>query len=239
VTVSAPVPAAVPASVPASPPTTPELEFSVAEVVPAPFTVVPTLDVRLRVGCRVGGAIQCILLHAMVSIAAARRSYDAATQARLVELFAEPARWDTTLRSLVWAQPMVVVPAFVDATDVTVPLPCSYDFEIATTKYLHAVRDGDVMLELLLRGTVFYGDAEGRLRTGQIPWQHEATSTFPVTMWHELMDRYYGTTRWVKLGQDTFDRLAAYKARHTMTSWDHVLDGLLPPVEEGRSAWTR
>jgi hypothetical protein len=200
--------------------------------------VVPTLGVRLTVSRTDGGPVQCILLTVVASIAAARRAYDAGTQDRLVALLGERKYWDTTSRALVWNRPTVVVPAFTDRTVITVPLPCSTDFDLATTKYLHAVREGDVTLELLLRGTVFYVVENGRLCTGQLPWQHEATARFPVRVWRDLVERYYGKTRVVRLRQDSFDRLAEYKSRQAFLSWDDAVDALMLRAGEGDQPWT-
>ena len=49
----------------------------------------------------------------LVLIEPARRTYDAETREKLVELFGPPERWATTTRSLVWHQADVLVPAIV------------------------------------------------------------------------------------------------------------------------------
>ncbi|MCP2163501.1 DUF6084 family protein [Goodfellowiella coeruleoviolacea] len=217
----------------------PDLAFTVVDVVAQAFAAVPTLDVRVRVERMSGGPVQSVLLHTAVAIAAARRGYDEPTQRRLVELFGAPELWDRTLRSLVWHRSTAVVPAFTDSTLVTVALACSSDFELATTKYLHAVRDGDVVLELSFSGTVFHSTVDGGLRAAQLPWHQQASTAFPVGVWRRLVERYYGTSRWIRLGPDTFDRLAAYRAAHALPSWDSTVDALVLGAREGAPGWTR
>jgi len=60
---------------------------------------------------------------------------------------------DRALKSVTWAQVSTVVPAFDREVDVDLPIPCTYDFEVAAAKYLHAVREGDIPLRLLFSGT--------------------------------------------------------------------------------------
>lgn len=221
--------------------TAPELKFSVAEVVPDSVAAAPTLQLRLRIERAGGGQVRSMLLTTAVNIAPARRGYDETTQRRLAPLFGAPQRWDTTLRGLNWQRPTVVVPAFGDDTIVSLGLPCSTDFELATSKYLHAVREGDIVLELQFSGTVFYQAENGQLRTAQLDWNLETETTFPVSSWHDLIERYYGDSRWIRIGTSTFDQLEAYRARHVLSSWDQAVAGLLRDNEAEREeapTWT-
>lgn len=68
---------------------------------------------------------------------------------------------------------------------------------------------------------------EGRLLAGRVPWDCEAGFRMPVRAWRELMDRYFAGSAWVRLDREVFDRLYAYRVRHTLTGWDDVLDRLL------------
>ena len=52
------------------------------------------------------------------------------------DLFGEPERWSQTLRSLLWTHASVVVPSFQGARLVDLPVPCTFDFNVAATKYL-------------------------------------------------------------------------------------------------------
>ena len=71
-----------------------------------------------------------------------RRHYDDAEEARLYELFGETPRWGDTLRPFLWTHVSAIVPGFDGATEIDLPIVCTYDFEVAAAKYLHALDDG-------------------------------------------------------------------------------------------------
>lgn len=204
----------------------PELDFAVLDVAPLPHAAVPTLRFDVRIAAA-GAAIRSVVLETQIQIAARRRGYDGATEPRLFELFGEPERWGSTLRTLLWTRTTQVVPAFTGETVVGLTVPCTYDFEVTASRYLDAVRDGDVPLELLFGGTLFYAGEDGRLQTARIAWDREAEYALPARVWRETMDRWFPGGAWVRLGRDTFDRLQAHKARNALTSFDAALDSLL------------
>ena len=57
---------------------------------------------------------------------------------------------------------------------VDLPVPCSFDFNVAATKYFYGLEGGEVPLAFLFSGTVFYRDADDFLQMEQIPWSKEA-----------------------------------------------------------------
>src|SRR5690606_28755021 len=132
---------------------------------------------------------QCVLLTTTVTIAAGRRDYDVAERERLTGVFGEPGGWDVSLHGLTWGRIGATVPTFRGETEATLALACGHDMQVAADRDLHALRDGDVPLDLTFNGTMFYPDEDGRLRTAQIPWHHEATGRFPVREWRELHRR--------------------------------------------------
>jgi len=205
----------------------PELGFTVEGADAVPFAAVPTLGVRLRVESLGGQPIRSLVLTTQIRIAVTRRSYDPATQERLVEVFGAPSQWAQTLRSLLWTHTTLNVTAFTGSTVVEMPVPCTYDFEVAAAKYLHALEDGDVPLELLFSGTVFYTDEAGFLRTALISWDKEAEYRLPVRVWRDVMDQYYPGTAWIRLRKETFDRLYAYKAKRALPTWELAVEALL------------
>ncbi len=202
----------------------PELSFSVEGAARVEHAAVPTLRFALRVVS--DAPVRSVLLDAQLRIAARRRAYDDAAHDRLFELFGPVADWGTTLRSLLWTRVTLVVPAFVDETTVDLDVPCSYDLEVVASRYLDALRDGDVPLELLFSGSVFYDDG-GRLQTVRLSWEKEAEYRLPVRVWKETMERYFHGTAWLRLGKDSFDRLSAFKSRNALATWDDALDALL------------
>jgi hypothetical protein len=204
-----------------------ELDFGVAGAAPVRHAAVPTLGFQLEIATRSELQIRSISLDVQIQIATRRRSYEEEEQAQLQELFGEPQRWSTTLRTLLWLRTTQVVPAFAGATTVELQVPCTYDFDVTAAKYLAALRDGVVPLELLFNGTVFYKAESGLLQTVMVGWDREAEYRLPVQVWRETMDMYFPGSAWLRLQRDTFDRLHAYRAKHALTSWEHAVDRLL------------
>ncbi|WP_242894609.1 DUF6084 family protein [Actinomadura litoris] len=232
----------------------PDLALDLLGIEPERCAATPTLNLLVGLRRADGGPVQCVLLTTVVSIAAARRGYDGEDQDRLAGVFGAPELWDRSLHGLTWARITATVPAFRGATELTLGLPCGHDMQVAADQYLNALRDGDVPIDLSFSGTVFYPDADGALRTGQISWHYQATGELTIGLWRDLMDRYYGSARWLRLDEDRFDRLAAYRARRALASFDEAVDELLRVAEPererergngngdgggGRRRWTR
>ncbi len=224
--------AAAPAAV-ATPEAAPELAFAVESSAADMYASVPTLLLRLRIERLDGGPVRSIGLNAQIRIAATRRAYDERSRERLVELFGGGAQWARGLRSLHWTNVTVQVPPFTASTVVDVPVICTYDFEVTTAKYFHALEDGEVPLELLFSGTLFYAGEGGALRIAHIPWEKEAEHRMPIAVWKEMMDRYFPGSAWLRLPRDSFDRLYAYRARNAHLTWESALEALLSSAEEG------
>jgi hypothetical protein len=209
-----------------------ELGFAVEAVEPWKYAAVPTLRFRLRIGSLGGQPIRSLALSTQIRIAVTRRPYGPEEQQRLVELFGDPAGWGRTLRSLLWTHTTLVVQAFTGSTVVEMPVPCTYDFDVVAAKYLSALEDGEVPLELLFNGTVFYADDRGSLRTALLAWDREAECRLPVRVWRETMEHYFPDTAWLRLRKGTFDRLYAYKAGRALPTWEHALEELLQAGEQ-------
>jgi hypothetical protein len=211
----------------ADPRAVPRLAFTVEGAAVEERAAVPTLRLSVRVERLGGGPVRSIALQAQVRIAAPRRGYAGAEQERLLEIFGPVEQWGRTLHSLLWTQATVMVPPFDDSTVVAMRVPCTYDFDVAAAKYLHALRDGDVPLELLFSGTVFALAADGRLQATHIGSECEAAFALPVRVWREAMERSFGDSTWLRLGRDAFDRLYAYRTRHVLGTWEDTVDALL------------
>jgi hypothetical protein len=208
-----------------------ELDFGVRGAAPVPYAAVPTLGFELEITTRSELEIKTVSLDVQVQISARRRSYAHDEQAQLLELFGETHRWSYTLRSLLWLRTTQVVPGFTAATVVELQVPCTYDFDVTAAKYLAALREGEVPLELLFSGTVFYKAENGLLQTAMIGWDREAEYRLPVAVWREAMDTYFPNSAWLRLQRETFERLHAYRAKHALTGWEQAIDRLL---EAGR-----
>jgi hypothetical protein len=210
----------------------PELAFSVTDAARVEHAAAPTLAFTLRIDAGEGVPVRSVLLDVQVQIAARRRRYDAAAHDRLFELFGRPADWGTTLRTLLWTRLTLVVPAFTGSTTAEVPVACSYDLDVAASAYFDALGDGEVPLEFLFSGSVFADGPGGGLQVTRLSWESEAEFRMPVALWRETMDRHFGGTAWLRVRKDAFDRLAAYRSRNALGSWEETLDALLPSVEE-------
>jgi hypothetical protein len=175
--------------------------------------------------------VRSILLDTQIQIAARRRPYGETEQAWLVELFGTPERWSTTLRTLLWTRTTLVVPPFSDSTAVNLAVACSYDLEANAANYLSGLETGDVPLEFLFSGSVFYAGPNGMLQTARISWDREAEYRLPVRVWRETMDRHFPGAAWVRLGRPAFDRLRAYKAEHGLRTLEDAVERLIGEEE--------
>ena len=207
--------------------TLPSLTFAIDSAEAVRFAAAPTVAFTLRITS--DKPVRSLALNAQIRIAPARRRYSKRDQGRLVELFGPPERWGETLRTFRWAQATALVSPFDETTTVELTVPCTYDLEIATAKYFYALDDGDVPLEFLFSGTVFFLDG-GALRTAQISWDSEATFRMPAHAWRDAMQQHFPGSAWLRLRDDVFDRLVAYKAGRALPTWEATIDELL----EGR-----
>jgi hypothetical protein len=205
----------------------PELSFAVESVEADRFAAAPTLLFRIAVARSGGGPVRSIALNTQIRIAATRRSYDQHERDRLVELFGPAEQWGRSLHSVAWVNATVHVPGFSDSTTVELPVACTYDLEVTTARYFASLHDGEVPLELLFSGTVFYADSGGQLRVAHVPWACEAEHRLPVAVWREMMDRHFPDSAWLRLRRGSFDRLHAYRTQAGHVSWEEAIDALL------------
>src|ERR1700733_13084656 len=139
----------------------PELQLTIENAEVVPFAAAPLLAFKVRiVNSRSDEVIHTIALRVQIQIEVGRRKYDSNEQARLLDLFGEPDRWGQTLRSLLWTHASVVVPGFTGSVLAAVPVSCTFDFNVAATKYFHGVASGDLPLCYHFSGTVFYMGAD-------------------------------------------------------------------------------
>jgi len=210
----------------------PNLSFQVEAVEVVQHAASPLLAFKLRLtNSDPAEIIHTVALRCQIQLEVARRQYTSDDQARLRDLFDEPSRWGQTLKNLLWTHASIVVPSFRGATVADVPVPCTFDFNVAATKYFYGLADGEVPICLQFSGTVFYAAAEGGLQVAPISWDKEARFKLPVRVWRDMMESYYPNSAWLCLHKDAFDRLYQYKVRRGIPSWEEVLESILP-VEE-------
>lgn len=210
----------------------PELNFQIESAAAVPYAATPLLCFKLRATSKGShDVIHTVVLRAQIQIEATRRHYSAKEQERLVDLFGEPERWGQTLRSMLWTNAAITIPSFENETVADLTVPCTFDFNVAATKYFHGLTEGDLPLNFLFSGTIFYQDANGTLQVAPISWEKEAKFRLPWQVWRALIDTYYPNTAWLCLRRDALDRLYQYKVRHGVPTWEEVIERLLSASE--------
>ncbi|OBH97443.1 DUF6084 family protein [Mycobacterium sp. E2733] len=210
-----------------------DVDFSVLDVAPEPYTVSPVLTARVAVdtGGSAAEPVHAIALRCQVRIEPLRRSYSDAEAEGLLDLFGPRERWASTQRTFLWQHCTAMVQGFTGNTTVALPLDCTYDFEVAAAKYLHALRDGALPLQFLFSGTIFVKSERG-FCVQQVPWDCESRYDMPVTVWRQLMAQHYPNTGWLRLSHETITALAAYKSAHGLLDLDHAITSLLDTDRE-------
>ena len=211
----------------------PDLSFQIEKAEAQRFAAAPTLLFKLRITNEdPNQRIHTVALRSQIQLEVTRRQYTAQDQQNLRDLFDEPNRWSQTLKNMLWTHASVVAPAFENSIVVDLPVPCTFDFNVAATKYFHGLTEGEVPLNFLFSGTVFYGNEEGVLQVAPIPWDKEARFRLPLKAWTEMMDIYYPNSAWLCLRRDVFERLYQYKVQRGIPTWEQTLENLLPVGEE-------
>lgn len=214
----------------------PDLNFQVEGAEAVAHAASPLLAFKLRVtNADADEPIQTVALRCQIQFETTRRQYNEVEQERLLDLYGEPERWGQTLRTMLWTHASVVMTPFKGSTLVELPVPCTFDFNVAAAKYFAGLEEGEVPLCLLFSGTVFYEAGDGALQVAQISWEKEAKYRLPVRVWQEMMDFYYPNSVWLSLRRDVFDRLYRYKMRRGIPTWEQTLDSLLQEERGTRS----
>ncbi|WP_327280352.1 DUF6084 family protein [Streptomyces sp. NBC_01205] len=223
-----------------------DFTFACTGVRADPYAAGPTLVFRLRITATGDAPGEAVRVHALalrcqIRIEPARRGYGTGEAAALHDLFGERARWGTTLQPLQFAQVAVMVPSFTGETETDVVVPCTYDMDIASGRYLSALEDGEAPLLMLFSGTAFTG--AGGFHVEPVPWDREAPFRMPAEVWREMVEQHFPGCGWLRLPRDTMADLLAYRSRHALASWEATVRALLdtaaaaaqPPPED--PAW--
>ena len=205
-----------------------ELAFDCVDVAPERYGVAPTMIFKLRIAEATGVRVDAIALRVQMRIEPVRRQY-ADREAKLCrDVFGDRSRWGETLKPMQFAHAAVMVPTFTGTVEVDVPVPISYDLEVATGKFLHALNfDGDpVAVTLLFSGMVFERGDTGFSVTN-VPWHAETTYRLPPSVWRDLMDQYFPDSGWLRLRRETLDELVTYKSAHGYATWEETIIALV------------
>ncbi|MFD3551891.1 DUF6084 family protein [Streptomyces goshikiensis] len=202
-----------------------DFTFTCTGVRADPYAAGPTLVFRLRVTATAETRVHALALRCQIRIEPARRGYGPGEAAALHDLFGERSRWGTTLQPVQFAQVAVMVPSFTGEIETDVPVPCSYDMDIAAGRYFSALEDGEAPLLMLFSGTAFTG--AGGFHVEPVPWDREASYRMPASVWKEMMEQHFPGCGWLKLPTDTMDELLAFRSRHALASWEATVRALL------------
>lgn len=210
------------------------LDFAVLSVGPEPYSVTPNLVARVRIAETTGAVVHALALRCQIRVEPRRRRYSEVEEAGLLDLFGPRERWSSTLATFPWLHTTATVPGFSDECVTELVMPCTYDFEVAGSKYLHALEsgaDGTVPLSFLFSGTVFTRGANG-FGVEQVPWDREAQFAMPVDAWRDAVRQNFPSTGWVRLDHDTIAALMRYKATHGLLGADQAVTELLAGAGE-------
>ncbi|MGW4162109.1 DUF6084 family protein [Streptomyces sp. NPDC004788] len=207
-----------------------EFSFACTGVRADAYAAGPTLVFRLRVGATPGTRVHALALRCQIRIEPARRGYDDQEAEALGDLFGERSRWGGSLHPVQFAQVSVMVPGFTGETETDLVVPCTYDTDIAATRYFRALSGGEVPLLLLFSGTAFTG--AGGFHVEPVPWDKEVVHRMPVKVWREMIDQHFPGCGWIRLPNDAMDALLAYRSRRALPSWQATVEALLEGAGE-------
>ncbi len=207
------------------------LTFDCLDAQPDRRALAPVLLFKLRIAETEGRSIYSIALRCQLRIEPHRRRYSPAEQERLHDLFGDVSRWADTLKPMQFAYATQMVPGFSGSVETDLPVACSYDLEVAASRYFSSLEEGVIPLLLLFSGTVFFKQGD-TVNVQQVPWHKEAGYRLPVTVWRDLMDLHFPGAGWLRLHRDTLGALERFKSRRALPTWDDTVQALLKEAGE-------
>jgi len=199
------------------------------------YAATPTLSFALTITESTGVPVHAIVLRCQIRIEPQRRRYCAAEARRLHDLFGDTSRWADTVKPIQLAIVTAMVPAFSALTEINVQMPCTYDLEVASARYLQALDDGTIPLLFLFSGTVFLAQGNG-YSVELVPWSSEASYRMPVSVWQDVVNLHFPDSAWLRCRRETLDALSAFKSERALPTWDATLTALLAQANEGSRA---
>jgi hypothetical protein len=203
-----------------------ELTFGCTGAHVVRYAATPTFGLSLNITESTGVRLHAVALRCQIRIEPQRRPYTADEARRLSDLFGDSARLAEAPEPLQLATLSTLVPGFTARTELELKVPCSYDLEVASARYLQALDDGIIPLLLLFSGTVFvdHGHTYG---VELIPWSLEVPFRMPVRVWHDVIEEHFPGSAWLRCSRETLDALAEFKSACRLPTWDATLSALL------------
>ena len=203
-----------------------ELTFACTGARALRYAATPTLSFALTITETTGVRVHAIALRCQIRIEPYRRRYSADEARRLSDLFGDVSRWAETVKPIQLATVSAMVPGFTSVTETELQVPCTYDLEVASARYLQGLDDGTIPLLLLFSGTVFVAQGES-YAVQLISWSSEAAYRMPVRVWQDVVSEHFPGSAWLRCTAETLDALSAFKAQHALPTWDATLSALL------------
>lgn len=203
--------------------------FACLDAVNEKFAAGPTLNFKLKVTETTGERVHAIALRVQLRIEPAKRRYSPEESERLNDLFGDPSRYADTLNPVQFTFANIMVPSFTDSIEIELPVQCTYDLEIGSTSYFHALREGEIPLLMLFSGTVFTKGTSG-FSVAQVPWSCEAEYRLPVAEWQRMMHQFFPNSGWLRVSRETIDALGAFKNARALPTWEHAISALLDEI---------
>lgn len=186
----------------------------------------PALSFHLKISETTGERVHAIALRIQMRIEPKRRRYSPEESERLLDLFGETSRWGDTVKPMQFAFVDVMVPSFTGSIELGIEVPVTYDLEVSSAKYFHALDDGEIPLLMLFSGTIFTKGATG-FAVEQVPWHKEVSFRLPVKVWDDVMEMHFPGKAWIRMDKQTLDALALFKSERALTNWEETLQTLL------------
>lgn len=208
-----------------------DVAFDIVRVRAVGGAASPTVALAIRIRTTPPTSVHTGILRCQLHIDPRRRRYSEREAERLHDVFDAPARWNDTMRPLIWAQAPLALPRFDGEVEVELPIACTYDFALASSKYFHALEDGDVPVVCQFSGTLFLASDRG-FQVSQVPWDKEAAYRVPVHVWRDAMNAHFPDSAWIRLRRDAFDALALFKTQQGLPTWEAAIETLCTTFDE-------
>lgn len=205
----------------------PDPEFTVVGARAEEYAASPTVVFSLRVREPSEREIYTIALSVRILVDPTGRSYNEEAREALFDLFGPAEHMAASMQSLVWGQVGVLAPSFTGEETFDVSVPCTYDLEVATSKYFASLPDGVAPLDFHFNGTILYSGEDDRLQIVHVPWRCTARYRMPVAVWRQAVDASFAQTGWIRLHDETLARLRRRQAERGAPSFDALVAELL------------
>ena len=210
-----------------------DLSFTCTQVGSVAHAAGPTLVFRLRVTAPESVSVHAIALRCQLRIEPLRRTYRDSEAEALSDLFGDRSRWGSSLLPIQFAHASIMVPAFTGHIDVDLHVPCTYDLDLAATRYFEAVDEGGIPMRLLFSGTAFAGP--GGFQVEPVSWDREAAAQVPVAVWRGMFEEHFPGCGWLRLPRATMNALVDYRSSRALPSWEATIESLLGDQTADRS----